>query len=470
MRKFWQVVGIAALAILVAVPAMALDFKFGGSYRVRFYSFDGIGAEGATVGAGPFVKSKPNARNQADLRFRPMFTVEDDNKNIQSVLRFEIGDVVFGDNANAAAGTITTAGRSVGGATASDGVSLETKWAFIDFQIPFGVPARLRAGLQGYYLPKGMILDDDAAGISIYGKAGMLGYNAFWFAINDSSNAGTDTTGGATVGPFNDDVDMYGAKLDFNLSKAFMPYVYGLYRHGSVVNAVVGTVPDMTSSDGYWIGVGAVGNLGFMKYDVDFIYATDEPRLDSGVIVVGGLNKQKGWMADGGVEFPVGPVNIGLRGMYATGDNADTADVNEDFPTLPGTAAGNSMASYVPKGAEIFWSSHGSTYMQGGYQNGGWNSWAFGGYVEYYPVKALMTRLTYYYVGAPKSNTNFYTGKSSLGHEINLLAEYKIYTGAKIWGLAGVFLTPSQGQEPATGATVELKDAMVFSVGVQHDF
>ena len=36
MRKFLLVVGVGALVLALAAPAMALDFKFGGDYRVIF--------------------------------------------------------------------------------------------------------------------------------------------------------------------------------------------------------------------------------------------------------------------------------------------------------------------------------------------------------------------------------------------------------------------------------------------------
>ena len=37
MRQFSKLMAVVALALLVATPAMALDFKFGAEYRVRFY-------------------------------------------------------------------------------------------------------------------------------------------------------------------------------------------------------------------------------------------------------------------------------------------------------------------------------------------------------------------------------------------------------------------------------------------------
>ena len=39
MRKFLMAVAIGGLVLLLAAPAMALDFKFGAEYRVRFYDY-----------------------------------------------------------------------------------------------------------------------------------------------------------------------------------------------------------------------------------------------------------------------------------------------------------------------------------------------------------------------------------------------------------------------------------------------
>jgi hypothetical protein len=36
MRKFLWVVAVGFLVLAMAAPAMALDFKFGAEYRVRF--------------------------------------------------------------------------------------------------------------------------------------------------------------------------------------------------------------------------------------------------------------------------------------------------------------------------------------------------------------------------------------------------------------------------------------------------
>jgi hypothetical protein len=449
--------GSAALALLVAVPAMAIDFTMSGSYRVRMYAADGVGSETGSVTTSPFVKGSPNARNQADARFRPWFIARDDNGAIEAGVRFEIGDITFG-------GTTPP-----GGGTATDGINVETKWAYLDFKVPGGfMDARLRAGLQGFYLPKGMILDDDAAGLKLKGRAGMVGYEAFWFVVNDVVNGGTQAVGPTNVGPHNDDIDVYGAKIDLNIPPAIMPYVYAVYRQGSVVDSVNAgagaTVPNTASSTGYWLGFGATGKLGIVNYDVDFVYGYDEPHLAAGI---GAVAERVGWMIDGGVDFPVGPVVIGLRGTYATGDDATTLDKNEDFPALIGTTQA-SLGNYGPKGSQIFWYSGDSTYFRGGFCSQCANTWALGAYVQYQPVKALMSRLAYYYIGATKSNSNFFTGKSQIGQEISFVSEYTLYTGFKLWGVAGILLTPNSGRS-ATG-DVELKNVTLFSVGMRHDF
>ena len=43
MRKFLWVVAVGVLLLTVAAPAMAVDVKFGGEWRVRFYDYGNLG-------------------------------------------------------------------------------------------------------------------------------------------------------------------------------------------------------------------------------------------------------------------------------------------------------------------------------------------------------------------------------------------------------------------------------------------
>ncbi len=478
MRKFLMAVAVGLLVGAVAVPAMALDFQFKGAFRWRLYSIDGIGPQ--TVGnlarvttAGtqslvsgaalnsPFIKSATSRTGgfQGDLRFRPYVIVSDDNGAVQSHLRFEIGDVMFGDTSAGAAG------RSAGGATGADGVNVETKWAFIDVQLPGGIPLRMRGGIQPWLLPKSAILDDDIAGIRFYGARAPFAYEFGWMAINQRSNGGLQPA--PVAGPSNDDINAWYAKVDFALAKVANPYLYGVYKHGSTF-AVAG---DSASSDGFWIGAGSTGTFGIVKYDVDFVYGQDDPHLVVGTNVQSRNLKQQGWFLDGGLEFPIGPVALGARAMYATGDKPETTTKNEEFPGVMDSANSTCLGGYTANGTnELWWNSNGSTFFSWGPNECPENSWTLGVYGIYRPVKALKIKADYFYVGAAKSRSNRWTGRSSIGHEIALVGEYTIATGTRLWAMGGVLIAPDQGTF-TDGTTKELTGAAtVVAVGVFHDF
>jgi hypothetical protein len=386
------------------------------------------------------------------VRFRPYFIVSDDNNNVQSHLRLEIGDVVFGDT------SVVSPGGSSGGKVGADGVNVETKAAFVDITLPFGIPARLRGGIQPYFLPKGLLVDDDGSGIRLYGEVKPFKYDFWWLAANERQNAGTQVATEGTVGPANDDVDYYAGRFDMAVAPWLNPYVYGILRTGTK-----GAPGASATSNGGWFGVGTVGTLGIVKYDVDFVYGSDGRLLLDATT----LDQRKGWVLDGGVEAPVGPVAIGLRGMYATGDKDTTTNKNEDFPALR-RGDGSTMSSYTVSGhSQLFWDSAGSGLFQGGYQGTAANTWTLGGYLSYNPVKALNLKFDYFYIGAPRKATNFYTGKSTIGHELALVGTYQLWTGTKAVAIAGVLIPPDKGGDTAD---TDLKPAQAYAFVIQHDF
>jgi len=517
MRKFLMVAAVGALALLMAVPAMAVDFKFGGEYRVRFY--DGVnigfdknaapGAVSATTGAysqAAYFNTQvgPNARG-AQIRIRPMFTVSDDNNNIQAVLRLEIGDIEFGNGGGAfnntnfgnpiGAGT-NRIGNGSGGGGGADGINVETKWAFLDFAMPFGVPARVRAGVQGFYLPKGMIIDDDAAGVRAYGTTGIVSYDLWWLrpsggaaanpgsavlipctvgavvtymptlaactAAGGAAGAAISVTGSTAAPTWNtvdNNYDIYGLKLDGAFSKAFNAGAYYLFADNRINCTTAQGTAACTSGrvrQSSYFGLTTTGDLGFMKYDADWIYGIADGG-PSGTF--GGVNTPvdvKGWAFDAHAAFPIGPVTANLAFSYATGDKRD-GGTSEAYPggfapSWNGAGGGfELMGSGGPFDAVEFT------------QDGLTNTWMVGGWLEYRPVKALWLKMAYGYVGfasklgncaGAAANTCYgpsysgkagnLIGKSSLGQEISLRADYDIWTGFKVQGQLGWFV-PSKG-------------------------
>jgi hypothetical protein len=488
MRKFLMVVAVGALTLLMAAPVMAVDFKFGAEYRVRMY--DAVNWMFTNV-----TGSNPRG---VQIRIRPIFDVSDDNGNIQARLRFEIGDVEFGNGGGANGpynGVSVTpgsarVGNGAGGSIGNDGVNVETKSAYIDFALPFGVPGRMRTGMQAIYFPKGLIFDDDAAGIKAYGTVKPISYELFWYRVNGGQDTSKPTNhcvaavGGAvyvkpaagclagdtavnlapgtmatTVNTLDNNYDFFGFKLDAALAPFFNPGVYYIYGANKAGNPAA-VVPQDTLSESHYFGLTATGKLGIASYDVDWIYGSAEGGVAGTFVNAAGVRvKTKGWALDGHVAFPVGPVTINLAGAYITGDKRDGGD-SEAFPSPAGSWNGagggfEMIGSGGPFDAVEFT------------QEPPTNIWMLGGWIEYVPVKQLWLKAAYGYAGfvdklgncagAP-ANTCYgpaYAGKGNkmigsggIGHEFSLRADYTLWTNFKIQGQLG-WLFPKAGASTA---------------------
>lgn len=470
MRKFFMLVAIVGLALLVASPAPALDFKFGSEYRVRFYA---MANQDFTDAAG----SNPRG---VQSRIRPRFDVSDDNGNMTATLRLEIGDIEWG--ANGGASGVTNAGaqgnlpgatsrvaNGAGGRVGTDGVNVETKWAYVDFASPLGVPLRWRAGLQPWYLPKGIIVDDDATGLRAYGKASIVSYEAAWWRASRVLSAGNPTA--VAVNDQDNSLDYWQARADFAVAPWLNPglyYIYGRNAADSLSNVSAATTT--SPSDQHFFGVTVTGDVKFLKYDLDFLFGSQEGGNS------GGFNagqKVRGWMVDGGVHVPVGPVLIHAVGSYATGDKQDGGK-SEAMPWIsPSWNGAGGLYELVGAGGTFDATETSQDYPAG--------LWMIGTGAEYRPVKALWLRAMYGFIGFTRNSANCafnkaataagsacygpsYTGKdfvttaaaagqgvgglagkSTLGHEISFRADYDLWTNFKIQAAAG-WLIPNDGE------------------------
>jgi len=460
MRKFLMVVAVGALTLLMAAPVMAVDFKFGAEYRVRMYDGQNFNFTNVT-GSNP---------RGVQIRIRPIFDVSDDNGNIQARLRFEIGDVEFGNGGGAngpfnGAGTIGSGGARVGngagGSAGTDGVNVETKNAYIDFALPFGVPGRLRAGLQPWYLPKSLIIDDDFAGIKVYGTVKPISYDLFWYRPNGGQLTAAVPAGAAgmsaTSNTLDNNYDFFGGKVDAALAPFFNPglyYIFGANKAG----APAGGLDAMSES--HYVGLTVTGKLGIVNYDVDWVYGSAEGGTTGAFVdAAGNRIETKGWALDGHVAFPVGPVTINLAAAYITGDKRDGGS-SEAFPSPAGSWNG------AGGGFEMIGSGGPFDAMEFT-QEVPTNIWMLGGWIEYVPVKQLWLKAAYGYAGfveklgncsnAP-ANTCYgpvYAGKDNkmqtsggIGHEFSLRADYTLWTNFKIQGQMG-WLFPKAGASTA---------------------
>lgn len=490
MRKFLVSATIVGLALLVAVPAMALDFKFGAEYRIRFY--DNVNfASGLTTFAS---KDGANTFRGVQIRIRPRFDVSDDNGNMTATLRLEIGDTEWGNGGGALGVTnglnltpgSARVGNGAGGSMGADGIAVETKWAYVDFASPFGIPLRWRAGIQPWYEFKGMIIDDDVSGVRAYGKTGIFNYEAGWYRASGgppTNNCPGLPSGTAcitqTSNNFDNNYDFYEAKAGLNIANWLNPTAYFIYGDNRATNTTAaGFTGDPTKPvTAYWIGANLSGNPGPFSYDIDFLWGQANGS-QTGNFTGGTADriKTKGYAVDAGVHIPVGPLLVHVVGSYASGDKQNGGD-SEAMPYIsPSWNGAGGLYEIVGSGGTFDQVEAGQDYPAG--------LWMLGGGAEYRPVKALWLRAMYGFVGFTNKRANCafvdsrvagacfgpsyggkdyvlpvagadgkvvngtgvggVAGKSYLGHEISLRADYDLWTNFKIQGNAS-WLIPSEG-------------------------
>jgi hypothetical protein len=504
MRKFLWVVAVGVLLLTVAAPAMAVDVKFGGEWRVRFYDYTNLGFNDVQ-GTNP---------RGVQLRFRPRFDVSDDNGNITATWRGEYGDTEWGNGggANNQALGVTKAGGGVagsngvtgyqvvsgglrtsqgaGGGAGADGVALETKWAYIDFAMPFNVPLRVRTGIQAWYLPKGLVTDDDYAGVRAYGSVAPISYEAAWYRANrGTTTTVTPSAGGAAAmnssTKKDNAFDYYEVKFDAALHKLINPYAYYVYgdNRSNCTGNTTGTYMDNAAACAandrvrpqHFVGLGLTGDAGAFSYDLDWVWGRAEGGIQGTMYSAadGQPIMVQGWVLDGGVHIPIGPAKLHLIGSYATGDKQDTSGHKSSaFPGGPGTSWSGPSRPYAGP-FEII--GEGGDFDVVSVNHTPTGLWTIGAAVEYLPVKALWLRAGYLFIGFSDKNSNCaYTvtgsigcfgssfsgkdystttglggtgglaGKSTLGQEIDLKAYYTVWTGFQIQTLAA-WLIPTKG-------------------------
>jgi hypothetical protein len=338
--------------------------------------------------------------------------------------------------------------------------------------MPFGIPLRVRAGGQPFYLPKGLIVDDDAMGIRAYGKYSIVGYEGFWYRINAGPNRNVAAPPGALSAPvttsntLDNNYDIWGGKIDFAIASWLNPGVYGLYADNrtnctgepgaAAANPGLALGPSAVCADrvheGYWIGVTATGKVSIVSYDLDFVYGNAQGGPTGAFGGAATPIRVKGWAVDGAVHIPFGPLVFNIAGAYGSGDKNDGGD-SEAYPSL--------AASWNGPGNNFEIIGSGGAFDQIEVtQDSPVNLWSVGASVEYVPVKPLWLRLGYAYAGFAHNSGNCVgtqgvscfgsaypalAGKSGLGHEVHLRADYTVWTGFKVQGQVG-YVFPTAGK------------------------
>lgn len=225
MRKPSKLVLLAAITLASTGRAFAVDIKINGDLQQWFgYSgnakFSDNGAVGSSKGNFSFyatpstltglgyssanyndIKGKTDKGNKdaeasAWTRYRQWFTTTSDDQKVRGVWAVEIGGVKWGNQGD-------SVGKSKGFGYSGDGVNIETRWLYTDFEVP-GIGGNAKAGLQSVPLGKDFgefLWSETAAGLT-YSKAASIGdIGVGWLRGRTPSNKNA----GFSAGNFNDD-------------------------------------------------------------------------------------------------------------------------------------------------------------------------------------------------------------------------------------------------------------------------
>jgi hypothetical protein len=335
-KKLVVASAVAALGVAAAVPASALENEFHGMYKLKYFL-----SNYENGGSAQIVPTKPGltAANYFEQRARIFYTAKAAD-DLKLVTGFEI-DSVFGDKSQGGITTGTainaTAFRNSGGALDSDAVNLETKWVYLDFNVP-STPLNIKAGIQPYKDAfKGIFLDADIAGVYASAKYGnaqtAIGYFRPYEALTISTGSAF-----APRGTDNFDVAVLEGKFSpsQNLAVGGAYYLYTDYRsadpetfHTFGVNAEAKVGPATIS--------------GFAAYQAGFSKQTTN-----------GLTKGKGttvnaFAANVAGKVKAGPGSAKLAVLYTSGDQDKADGVDHSWQSISQSSYGTAAAPTAPQ-------------------------------------------------------------------------------------------------------------------------
>jgi hypothetical protein len=213
----------ACLILLVgAGPLAAAEFEFHGDMNNRFLLYTNHHDWFNNEQQGEINDGEVN-ETYGELKYRFWFNAATNDGNVKGTYAVEVGGIRFGEEGDS------------GGDFSGDGVNLETRWAYLDLQLPgVATEARFRMGLHPVTVNE-FLWQENAAGVIYNGQPNdFLGYQLGWIRGIDRLQRDLD--------PSIKDQDNWLLRLNFMPAEATQIGVFGLYQTGDVDPATNGTI------------------------------------------------------------------------------------------------------------------------------------------------------------------------------------------------------------------------------------
>jgi hypothetical protein len=409
MKKFGMFALAALLVVMFTIPAGALENKFGGYWRTRFYTNQDFSGD----------DSESMDYTVVDTRSRIYYTAIL-NDDLKFVNKFEM-DATWGDTSH--------------GDIGADGKNVEIKNTYADFNLTPNLNTKV--GVQGATLARGFLFDDDFSGAVVAMKGEGLTIPFIWIKAYEGNNTGK--------GLNKRDVDYYAIAPSFQAGEAFTISPFILYATSDNAQDWSPTAPyDDVSL--YYVGVD--GALSSETFNVNFtgIYLGGDADL-----VAGGSHDFSAFLAAAGLGLNFGAVDVHGQAFYATGD--DTADMDQETFMVP---AGQSYywAEIMGLGTFDAQVSNNSPADQIG------NIMAANIGVGFKPMDGMSMAFDVWYASLVEETSDS-AGETDLGIELDATLSYQLVEGLSLDVVAAYLLAGDATTEKASN------DADPFEIGSQ---
>jgi hypothetical protein len=465
----------ATTALALATPALAFDIKWSGDFNHRFMhstqadlatnrSPEGYLPTGNFVNElVPFADLLNTKQNSGDsdffgaLKYRLTMAATDDDKKVKGVLGFEIGDLKFG-----------SAGQN-GAPFAGDGKdTLELRWAYTEFEVPFDKASKLSLGLMPVGYNK-FLWSDNAAGVKWVSKRGPLGYSLGWFR-NGVTNNGL----GGDVAPSNKltNDDVYAFDVTYTVKDGPKLNAFALYYELGQ-EAVAGATSVMDQR--IYLGAAAEGQVGALFYGFTGIYLGGELKAgdgttftNSGLVPEESSLDREAYLLNAELTYKLDKFRIKGGWLYSTGDDDTDDDTVDNFINIDAYMGGFGSVVVFDSIADD------NTLIPTPYiRSKGLN-------MPYLSVDYDMTDKTsfgasYLYILAAEDITdvNGLNGEKDLGHEFSVRASHKITKNLTAAIQAGYLVGGDAWDNMATdalGNPTDADDVLRTEVGFRYMF
>jgi len=311
---------VALLAITtLAMPAMAATFEFHGDLNNRFNLYTNQSQLYSSVDRvqGTNLQNDDNSAFWGDIKYRLWTEAASNDGAVKGVYAIELGAVRFGREGG---------GKSQGGAYSGDGVNIETRWAYTDFQLP-GVSqkARVQIGLFPWSV-NSFVWDETATGVQIKGDAGSVAYNLGWAR-------GREVFPTSTSQDAFQDADALLARVDLKPAEGVKLGLFALYQREEAFDGVA------TYSGGTNFEIKYFGNYDYSIYTLGVdgglsagnLFVNWDAIYQGGTVDLATSLDVSGFLLHADVGANLGKTKITYTAWYASGDDDASDDKINNF-------------------------------------------------------------------------------------------------------------------------------------------